>query len=331
MITNPKISVIVINWNQKKWLKNCFDSLNSQVFRDFEVILTDNASQDGSIEFTRENYPWVKIVANDRNLGFTGANNKAASFAKGDYLLFLNNDTRLDNVCLLELWKAMESTPKSVIFSCKIFSYDGKEEISNGLGMDIFGYQVLSSKIFYAEGAALAVNKSVFSSLGGFDDYLVAFSEDVDLCWRAQLLGSKVKPVKDAIVYHECGGTILGSKKKCKRHTTTVLRRFLTERNILRNQLKNYQLPTLLIVLPLHLLMLSCEMFFLLVLGKPRLIKEIYLRAILDNIRVLPDTLRERAKVQRLRLISDIALMKNITFKISKLEVIRNIGIPLFQ
>lgn len=331
MAGNPKISVIVINWNQKKWLKNCFDSLNSQVFKDFEVILTDNASQDGSVEYTKENYPWVKVIANDRNLGFTGANNKAASLAEGEYLFFLNNDTRLDNACLLELWKAMESEPKSAVFSCRIFSYDGKEEISNGLGMDIFGYQVLSKKIFYAEGAALAVKKNVFCSLGGFDDYLVAFSEDVDLCWRAQLSGFKVIPVKDAVVYHECGGTIEGSKKKSERHTTTVLRRFLTERNILRNQLKNYQLPTLLIILPLHFLMLACEMTLFLMTGKPRLIKEIYLRAILDNIRVIPDTLRQRAKIQRLRLINDFTLLKNVTFKISKLEVLKNIGIPLFQ
>jgi len=331
MTPNPKISVIVINWNRKKWLKECFNSLNAQIFKDFEAILTDNASTDGSIEYTREDFPWIRIIHHDRNLGFTGANNKAAFFARGEYLLFLNNDTKLDNACLLELWKAVKADSKVGICSCRIFSYDGKEELSNGLGMDIFGYQVLSNKIFYAEGAALFIRKSIFDSLGGFDDSLVAFVEDVDLCWRAQLLGYKVKPIKDAIVYHECGGTITGSKKKGRQHTTSTLRRFLTERNILRTQLKNYQLPTLLVVLPLHLFMMTCEMFFFLAVGKPRLLKEIYLRALFENIKILPDTLRERMKIRRLRVINDIALMKNVTFKISKIAVLKHMGIPEFK
>lgn len=331
MGTNPKISVIVINWNQKKWLKNCFNSLDSQMFRDFEVILTDNASVDGSVEYVRENFPWVKIIANDRNLGFTGANNKAASFAKGRYLLFLNNDTRVHEDCLLELWKAVESDSRVGICSCRIFSYNGDEELSNGLGMDLFGYQVLSKKIFYAEGAALFINKELFIKLNGFDQKHIGFTEDVDLSWRAQLLGYKVKTVKDAIVYHECGGTITGSKKREKEHITSVWRRFLTERNIIRNQLKNYQLTTLVVVLPLHLFMLICEMFLFLTLGKAGLLKEIYLRALYENIKLFPDTIRERLKVQRSRVINDFTLLRNITFKISKIEVLKYIGIPKFD
>lgn len=331
MSSNTKVSVIVINWNGKHWLKPCLDSLREQSFKEFEIILTDNGSTDGSIEFVKENYQEVKIIENKENLGFTGANNVAAKEANGEFILFLNNDTTVDKDCIKSLWAAVVDDQKVGVCSCKMFSYDGKDFLANGLGMDIFGYQVLSKKIFYAEGAALFIRKKVFDILEGFDQALVAFAEDIDLCWRVQLIGYRIEPVEEAIVYHECGGTITGSKKKDKVHTTSVWRRFLTERNILRNQIKNYQFITLIFILPLTLSLFLCEMLFFLVVGKANISKDVYIKAIVENVKLFSDTLKQRKKIFSLRVVNDLQILKQISFKISKVDVLKHIGVPKFE
>ena len=104
------ISVIILNWNGRRWLKNCYESLREQTFKNFETILVDNASSDDSIEFTRKFFPEVKIIANNKNLGYAEANNKAASRALGRYLLFLNNDTKLHHKCLEEIMKYVKES-----------------------------------------------------------------------------------------------------------------------------------------------------------------------------------------------------------------------------
>ena len=318
-----------------KWLKNCYDSLRRQSFKNFEVILVDNASSDDSVKFTREFYPEVKIMRNEKNLGYAEANNRAGHKAQGEYLLFLNNDTKLKYNCLEELAKYARDR-KCYICTVNFLDYTAKisqtPEKSVGLGIDIFGYPLLSKKIFYADGAALFIKKEVFLKLNGFDPEYFIFAEDIDLSWRAYLLGYNIDFVKSAIVYHEKGGTVTGSAKKHERHVTSIKRRYLTERNTLSNLLKNYGFFMLIFILPIQVILLVVELTFFLLRRERKIVKEVYYKALAYNVLNFWDILERRRKIQKERVISDFGILKKITlFRFYKLEVFKKIGIPIIK
>ena len=109
----PLVSLIIVNWNGKKWLRNCLDSVYSQNYKNFEVIFVDNASTDDSVDFVKDNYPETKIIQNEDNYGFAKGNNIATRIAKGKYLFFLNNDTKVGKNFLTELVKSNSSIEKN--------------------------------------------------------------------------------------------------------------------------------------------------------------------------------------------------------------------------
>ena len=92
----PVVSIIIVNWNGLDHLPNCLDSITAQTFRDFEVVLVDNGSEDGSLSFVREHYPWVKVIPLPENTGFASGNNHGFENSQGDYIVTLNNDTRVE-------------------------------------------------------------------------------------------------------------------------------------------------------------------------------------------------------------------------------------------
>jgi len=107
-----KVSVIILNWNGKHHLERCLSSVLEQTYSNFEVILVDNGSTDGSVEFVRGRFPEVRIIWNEENLGFAAGNNAAIIATRGDYVATLNNDTQVDPHWLSELVNAAETTPK---------------------------------------------------------------------------------------------------------------------------------------------------------------------------------------------------------------------------
>lgn len=110
---NLKISIMVLNWNGKKYLKDCFTSLENQTYSNFEIVLIDNGSKDGSLEYVKSNFPEVKILALGKNLGFAEGNNKGIKSAKGKYVFILNNDTKVDKNCLEKLVEVAESDDRT--------------------------------------------------------------------------------------------------------------------------------------------------------------------------------------------------------------------------
>ena len=323
------VSVIVVNWNGWKWLKEGLDSLEAQTHKDFETIIVDNNSTDKSVEFVKENYQQAKIIENKSNLGFVIANNNATKIAKGRYLFFLNNDTKIDSNAISELVKRMEESQKIGICGCKMMSYDGERYFHTGIGIDIFGFPVVSNKLFYVEGSALMIRKKLFEKLGGFDLRYFMFHEDIDLAWRAHLLGYKVVALPKAIVYHVYGGTAGGEMHK-GRYKSSYLRRYYSERNNIRTLLKNYQIQTLLFILPLYFLINSSEVFFFLITFKFKIVY-LYLKAYAWNFANLRDTLNKRAKTQESRVISDKQLMEKMYFGSGKLIAFLKVGIPVFR
>jgi len=339
----PLVSVIVLNYNGSKFLDDCFASLSQVSYPNYEVILADNCSTDGSVEFTEKNFPKVKILSNKENIGFAAGNNRGARLAKGKYLFFLNNDTKVKTDFLNFLVEAAEKDDKVAICACKILTFEGKEEANlnytsegkdvgcTGRSSDIYGWQGWEGPVFFAEGSALFIRKDVFDALGGFDEKHFIFLEDLDLAWRAQLSGFKVKAVPEAAIYHFAGGTVTGGRGRKKVFISNIKRRYLGEKNQMRNILKNYSRGILITLLPRYLALNFCEMFYLLVTGKLGVLWKAYIKAYIWNVCNLGDTLKERRKVQRMRKISDCILQKNMLKHSAKLDTFLRIGAPKFK
>ena len=257
-LKEPLVSIIIVNYNGLKHLKECFDSLNNLTYRNFEIIFVDNGSQDKSVEFVSKNYQKVKIVHLDKNYGFSGGNNVGASRSKGKYLALLNNDTRVDKNWLIELIKVAQDSREIGIVASKVYYYDNKEILDYAGGVcDKYGnikhigslqtdhnYLNTQKETFYGSGAALLIKRELYEKVGLFDPFYFAYYEDIDICWKAWISGYKVVYAPKSFIYHK---TCQVLKKQYKRIF------FLNERNRLRTLLKNYKIITFLRILPGYL------------------------------------------------------------------------------
>ena len=305
----PKVSIIIVNYGKNYFIRKCLWSISKNDYPNKQVIVIDN---------------------NKKNLGFARACNQGAKKAKGKYLFFLNNDIKLDKKTVSFLVEKFQSDQKIGICACKVKSYDGKTILHSGIGIDIFGFPVKSSKIFYAEGSALMIKKDLFEKIGGFDVDYFMFHEDIDFAWRARLLGYKVGFVPKACIYHWGGLSAGGSPSKKNQYKTTYKRRLYSERNNLATVIKNYSFFTLIFILPFYFLVNVAEMLFLLIFGNPKAIS-CYLKSYLWNIKHLKNTLKKREKIQKQRKVSDFEIMKNMFFGNAKLLSFIKVGIPKFS
>ncbi len=323
--SSAKISIIIVNYNGQRWLVDCFKSIVRQKFKQLEVIFVDNHSTDNSLSIVKKIYPTAKIIKNKSNTGFGLANNLGAKVAKGQFLFFLNTDTKLGPNCLRELLKQMVSKkidlagPKLLDFNDKDF-YRGRK-----LTLDIVGNLSWGKKTTMIEGCALLIKREVFNYLGGFEPSFFMYSEDLDLCWRAYLLGFKTELVKTAFIKHYGGGSSLPTMVGNQKHQVPVIRRYETEKNTIRMMVKNATVPHLLLSLPLIFVLISSEAMLYLFTGQTQ--AAIYLfRSINWNIKHLGDTLKLREVIQVTK--AKYSMWPFIAKKITKFEVFKLIGIP---
>lgn len=330
MIKPGSVSVIIVNYNGRKYLKNCFDSLEKVDYPDFELIFVDNGSSDDSAEFIRKGYPKVKVLELGANLGLAVASNRGAQVAQGEYLFFLNNDTISDKSLLTELVKAARTDSKIGACACDVFTYDGKNRIgeSVGLSVDRFGYpcgyQRPGHPLFYPD-AAIFIRKCVFDEIGGFDPKLFLYGEDRDLCWRVWLQGYRIVAVGSAKFLHD---SACGDIEKAKLYKTNVWKRQLGERNLIRSMLKNYSSLALACILPQYIFLSCLELSALILCGQWKLVREAYFKAYAWNIRNFKDTWKEHRRINAIRVISDRAMSKNMAGEIGKIYVFKKIGVP---
>ena len=324
------VSVIIVNYNGRKYLKNCFDSLEKVDYPDFELVFVDNGSADDSVELIRRDYPKVKVLELKANLGLAVASNRGAEAAQGEYLFFLNNDTISDKSLLTELVKAAHSDESIGVCACDVFTYDGKSRIgeSIGISVDRFGYPCGYSRpghpIFYPD-AAIFIRRKVFDKISGFDPKLFLYGEDRDLCWRVWLQGYKIVPVGSARFLHD---SACGDIEKQKQYKTNVWKRELGERNLIRSMLKNYSFLTLICILPQYIFLSCLELAALILCGQWKLVKEAYFKAYAWNIQNFKDTWNEHRRINAIRAISDRSMLKNMAGEIGKIYVFKKIGVP---
>ncbi|HET9270046.1 MAG TPA: glycosyltransferase family 2 protein [Vicinamibacterales bacterium] len=296
-----EISVIVVNWNGRQYLQACLDALASQQAVEFETLVVDNGSTDGSAEFVRAQFPAVRVVALADNLGFAGGNNAGAREARGRHLVFLNNDTVVEPGWLAALRRAVDDPPGFALVTSKVvYMHDPGLIDSAGDGVLQWGAAFKrfhgtrepeaerSGEVFGVCGAACLVTKAVFDELGGFDEHFFVSHEDVDLSYRARLLGYRCRYAADAVVRHH-GSVTLGR--------TSALAVFHGQRNLEWLYLKNSPLSILLRSMPGHLLYTAAAAGYFARLG----LLGAFLRAKLAAAAGVPRVLRQRAHVQRTR------------------------------
>lgn len=313
--SNPLVSIIIPNYNGKIHLDECLNSLQRIESEDYEIVFVDNASDDGSVEFVKDNFPEIKILQLEKNYGFAEGCNLGVEKAQGDYIVFLNNDTKVDALWLKELLVAVETHGENHVYSSKILFYHEPGTLNTiggvitpmGSGLDIyFGKEDVAeyNKIRFVgspSGCSMLLKKSLFLEMGGFDKDYFAYLEDVDFGWRCWLHGHKIYYIPESVVYHKYGST--GGK------IDTPFRVFNVQKNRLFNILKNFSIVNLIKGFIISVIFDLVRIFQFIIHGEFSLISAV-LRGNYAFIKGIPKTLAKRKYIQDTRKISDEKMQK---------------------
>ena len=312
----PKVSVQILNYNGKKFLEGCIDSTLKQDYPNFEIVLIDNASIDGSVEFVKERYKReikknkIKIIELNRNYGFAGAYNYSYRKTDADYVLLLNNDTLLPDKKMISLMvKRAESDPKTACVSAGIYPFNtdlrkAKEQSPGTLSLILTNTltPLKGNRLFYSSGCCCLIKKKLIDI--PFDSDYFAYSEDVYLGWKVNLLGYKnVLEPKAKLLHYGFGSSGAGSP----------FVRYYGERNRILNCLIFYETTTLIKILPLlFIYFIVSGLFFM---QRPKVFAA-YLKAYLWILFHPFKILAKRRKIQRLRKVSDSRVLELLSYKI---------------
>ena len=223
----PEISVVVVNWNRREDLRQCLESLARQTWRDFEVLVVDNASQDGSAEMVREEFQGrpdlrVRLIRNEMNRGFCAANNQGFAAAEGRLVALLNNDTEAEPGFLAALRKAFEGAEDVGMAASKVLMYEDPSRIDKvghlifpdgqnrgrGAGELDRGQYDRQEECLWPDGCAAMYRKRMLDEIGGFDEDLFLYGDDAELGLRARLAGWRCVYVPEAVVRHKRGSSL---------------------------------------------------------------------------------------------------------------------------
>ncbi|MBX4205656.1 glycosyltransferase family 2 protein [Candidatus Microgenomates bacterium] len=310
----PLVSIIVVNWNGADVLENCFDSLSKINYPNWELIFVDNGSTDNSFEILNKYSPVSKerlqVIKNRINVGFAPANNQGLEVSKGEYVLLLNNDTKVTKDFLSLMIEKMELEKQIGVMQPKIHMMDSPERLDNcgsfltwtgflyhwGFGEKDSNKFDSERLIHTAKGACLLVRGEVIQKLKLFDDDFVSYFEESDFCGRVWLAGWQVVYFPKPEIYHKVGFT---SKKLIATEVN-----YHSLKNRILSYLKNFELRGIITVLIPHLLVL--KLLAIIYLVKFDFAKfAMVVKAIWWNIINLSKTLAKRSEIQKLRVVSD--------------------------
>lgn len=247
----PPVSIVILNWNGLEHLRTCLPSVIGQNYKNIEVIVVDNGSTDGSVEYVEQNYGAVKLVCNSTNIGYAEGNNEGIKISSGKYVTVLNNDTEVDKNWIRSLAEVAEERPDVGMFACKILSYYNRNQIDcvghliypdglsrgRGRGEIDEGQYDNAEEVAFPSGCAAFYRREMLERIGLFDGRFFIYVEDSDLGMRGRLAGWKCLYVPDAIVYHKYSATV-GEYSQRKA--------FLVERNRIWFVVKN--LPLVMVI-----------------------------------------------------------------------------------
>jgi len=274
---NTLLSIIIPHLQGKKNLYECLESI--QVYIAHEIIIVDNNSKDNSVKNIKEKFPNIKVIHSEINRGYAGGCNLGAQHAKGEYLLFLNDDTVIYENAIDILFKMIEKDKNISAVQPKILNYDNKDQFdyagASGGYIDYLGYPFSrgrifntiekdtqqyndKKKIFWASGTAFITRSAIFKKIGQFDEILFAHMEEIDYHWKCHLNNYDVYVEPNAIIYHKGGATLkYGSYKKT----------YLNHRNSMILFLTNNQTLSTLTILKRLLLEIIAYKYYILTLN----------------------------------------------------------------
>ncbi len=323
-MNKPLVSIIIVNWNGLSQMEECLDSLSKISYKNYEVIVSDNGSTDGSLQYftkIKNKFPKLLIIKNGKNLGFAEGNNIGLENSKGTLILLLNNDVLVSPGFLEPLVKRLSIDKKVGGIQPKIMSYP-KKEIIDSVGSYLldtgflyhFGHNKPDNpkynkekEIFSMKGACMLFRKSVLDRTGFFDKDYFAYFEETDLCQRIWILGYKVLYTSTSKIYHKGGETAK------KLNNSFVL--YHSYKNRIYTYLKNLELKTILLVLPVHLIF--CELASIVYFLTFQLSAAIAIqKAIFWNLLNLRKVKKGREFINSIRKISDSSYLPKVTRRV---------------
>lgn len=309
----PKVTILIPNYNGKKWLEQCLPTIQKVTYQNYETLVVNNGSTDDSADFLKKEYSNIRVIEIKKNRGYAGANNLGVKYARGKYVLFLNNDTQVTPNFLEPLVKRIESD-KTIGAVQPQIRHMVKREVIDSIGSFFtftgflyhYGYfQAYKKKkyqkelsVYSVKGACFLMKRKDYIELGGIDKTFVTYVEESDLCHRILLSGKKIIYVPGSIVYHYGGGDMLIMTKS----EVIIFRAF---RNRFLSYLKNLSIKKLLFVLPVHLFL--CEILIIMSIFRGKFKQAIASQVgVIGWIPSLPSILKKRKYVQsHIRKISD--------------------------
>lgn len=294
---SEKVVVVIPNWSGQQYLEACLSSILQQTCSSLKVILVDNGSTDGSVEFVSQRFPRVEIIRNEENLGFAHANNMAIRASDSEYVATVNNDVQLDPCWLEEMLRVADSNPDAGMFACKMLYYHCPELIdSAGIWVDKSGtawnrlcgerdeeQDLQPIEVFGSCAGAALYRRETLESVSLFDEDFFAYYEDVDLAWRTRLLAWRCLYIPAARAYHIHSAT--GEEVK----------RYLIGRNKIFTIIKDYPMPQLLLFSPLILFYEMAAVTLSLLSRRDAN----PLKGRLASLRYLPGMLEKRRNIQK--------------------------------
>lgn len=303
----PRVTVVIPNWNGRRFLETCLNSLRRQTFRDFEVVLADNGSVDGSVELVSRAFPEVRVLPLGKNGGFGAAANAGIAASDSGLVAVLNNDTEAAPGWLGALARAADAHPGAGFFASKLVDFrdrrvlDGAGDVlrRNGLPHRL-GHGELDrgrydepAYVFGACAAAAMYRRRMLDDVGLFDEDFFAYCEDADLSFRAQLAGYRCLYVPGAVVYH-LGGATTGGKRSAEATR-------LGTRNSVSMLVKNVPARLALRMAPFVVAGQITRLFLVAATSSPRA----HLAGLSEAVAALPLMLRKRRDIQKRRQVPD--------------------------
>lgn len=321
------ISIVIPTYNGIKHFKTCFDSLFSQTYKDFKVVLVDNGSSDNSVEYTRKYYPQIELVELGINYGFTGAVNEGIKYSLKDekvsHIVLLNNDIECKEDFLEEMLNGfIDKSIGSV--ACKMMNYYKRNifddtgdfikligsPYARGHGEEDKGQYDKPEFVFGACAGAVAYKKDVFESVGFFDEDFFAYYEDVDFSFRLQLAGFKSYYNPKAICYHKRGATSGFS---------SGWQTMMCEKNLIALRIKNYPMILYLKYTPLFIVG-RLKRYYGFLRAKQYDVLWGALKGYMFGLLLFPKSLIKRKKVQSLKKVDSKYINSIFTYRNSKFD-----------
>ncbi|MBA3534807.1 MAG: glycosyltransferase family 2 protein [Ardenticatenales bacterium] len=220
-MASPLVSVVIPTWNGKHHLELCLPSLAAQAYRPFEIIVVDNGSEDGSVEWLAREWPTVRVLAQPENRGFAPSVNAGIAVSRGELIVLLNNDTEAEPDWLSQLVDVAQRHPDAGMVASKLKLWSDRSRLHSAGDYYTVGgrpgnrgvWEVDDGRwgeeewIFAPCAGAALYRRSLFDAIGGMDERFGSYLEDVDLAWRANLAGFRCRFAPRAIVYHRVSAT----------------------------------------------------------------------------------------------------------------------------